>query len=81
MPGVVNPLTPLCCLAECFIVLCRTGSSHLQLGMSAEPLHGVGFFGTYPGGQTAQRVPWPAHKHRAVLVGVCQENDGQHVSS
>lgn len=25
------------------------GSSHLQLGMSDEPLHGQGFFGTYPG--------------------------------
>jgi ribulose kinase len=26
-----------------------TGSSHLQLGMSDQPLHGQGFFGTYPG--------------------------------
>lgn len=38
------------------VVVVAVGSSHLQLGMSGEPLHGTGFFGTYPGACVACEV-------------------------
>jgi hypothetical protein len=46
-PGQVRSGLSGCWCAHVYVP--AAGSSHLQLGMSAEPLHGQGFFGTYPG--------------------------------
>lgn len=49
------------------------GSSHLQLGMSDEPLHGQGFFGTYPGKYLwAAKCPLPACTQCWALVHAVQ---------